>query len=82
MTEREYIPKDKFVVGKYYEGGCRNARVARWNGTVFIYWREKFGCVLAEAINCPEDDIGFDLFYATREMADDEVEKEIPLEIK
>lgn len=42
-----------------------------------IYWCTKFGCIFAEEIECPEDDRGYDLFYALEKL--DTVDKEIPL---
>ena len=46
------VPKDKLEHGAYYHGDCRNASIARWNATDdrFIYIRQKFGDVFAEAI--------------------------------
>ena len=57
------IPKKDLVVGQYYIGRCRNARIARWDGKVFWYIRVKFGDTFAEKINHPEDDNGYDLFF-------------------
>lgn len=56
------IPKSELVVGKYYLGRCRNAQLARWNGTQFIYIRCKFGDEYPEAILHEEDFNGFDCF--------------------
>lgn len=49
------IPKSELKVGTYYRGHCRNASLARWNGTVFIYIRCKFGHEYPESINHEED---------------------------
>lgn len=37
------IPKKDMVAGTYYKGFCRNSYVALWDGTKFIYLRNKFG---------------------------------------
>ncbi len=67
------IPKERLVAGKYYLGRCRNAKVARWDGKEFWYWRTKFGYTFLENIKCPEDDNTFDVFIA------EEMIKDIPL---
>lgn len=59
-----YIEKKNLTVGEYYVGRCRNATVARWNGTHFIHWRTKFRQTFAEQICCPEDDNLYDVFEA------------------
>ena len=59
-----HIRKEYLRKGDYYYGSCRNASIARWDGERFWYWRHKFGSVFLESIHVPEDDDGFDLFYA------------------
>lgn len=56
------IPKKELVIGKTYNGFCRNASKAVWNGKVFTYKRYKFGDTFDEDINHYEDDDGYDLF--------------------
>lgn len=56
------IPKKELVIGKTYNGFCRNASEAVWNGKVFTYKRYKFGDTFDEDINHYEDDDGYDLF--------------------
>ena len=58
------IPKSELVVGKEYPGHCRNASRATWDGKVFHYTRNKFGCEFEEKINHYEDDNddGYDVF--------------------
>ena len=56
------IPKEKLEVGCIYEGKCRNAEIAMWNGQVFEYKRYKFGEWQDAKINHFEDDNGYDLF--------------------
>ena len=60
------IPKLNLEHGAYYQGRCRNASIARWNGErgVFVYWRTKFNDTFLEEIRCPEDDKHFDVFVA------------------
>jgi hypothetical protein len=36
------IPKKDMVAGTYYKGFCRNCTVALWDGTKFLYLRNKF----------------------------------------
>ena len=72
------IKKEDLVVGAYYQGRCRNASIARWDGEVFLYWRSKFGNVFLEEIHCPEDDPHFDVFVAEERIH--EIEKEIPIQ--
>ena len=73
------IPKADLQNGMYYYGRCRNAHVARWDGTQFWYWRTKLGSTYLEAINHPEDYFGFDVF--TPELRLDHLSaKEIPLD--
>lgn len=62
MSQENVIPKIDLVIGQYYHGNCRNAVIARWNGTQFIYIRTKFGSTYPEAINHPEDFDGYDCF--------------------
>ena len=68
------VQKKDLKDGAYYEGTCRNARVARWNAKLnrFFYTRSKFGSKFTEGINCPEDDNGFDLFFPYKEVVPDE----------
>lgn len=60
------------VTGAFYEGSCRNASVARWDGILksFTYVRHKFGSAFTEEINTVEDDNGFDLFLPHYEIVD------------
>ena len=56
------IPKDQLEVDAIYEGTCRNADIAMWNGKQFAYRRYKFGQYEDAKINHFEDDNGYDLF--------------------
>lgn len=56
------IPKDELEINCFYKGSCRNAEIAMWNGTKFVYHRTKFGHKYTEQINHFQDDDGFDLF--------------------
>lgn len=64
----KWIPKDQLEVGARYVGTCRNATDALWNGKVFLYTRHKFGHTFQEEIECPEDDRGFDVFFAQEKL--------------
>ncbi len=58
------IAKSELEHGAYYEGGCRNTTVARWDATrnTFLHWREKFGSTYLEEIRHPNDESRFDAF--------------------
>jgi hypothetical protein len=77
------IKKENLIHGAYYRGKCRNADVARWDGTneCFWHWRYKFG-LFTEQIKCPEDDDYYDVFVAERMLATEDVVLDaiIPLE--
>lgn len=64
------IAKKDLKDGAYYQGDCRNASIARWNGklSMFFYNRTKFGDTFVEDIHHPEDDNGFDLFWPEKEI--------------
>ena len=62
------IPKDKLEVGATYEGTCRNADKAVWNGECFDYKRYKFGEWEDAKINHFQDDNGFDLFVPIKKI--------------
>lgn len=54
--------KKELVKGKDYDGICRNAESALWDGKKFLYNRYKFGYWYLEEINHFEDDDGYDVF--------------------
>ena len=58
------IQKKDLIIGNEYEGVCRNARKAVWDGEKFHYIRYKFGTNFEETINHYEDDHdpGIDVF--------------------
>ena len=62
--------KAQLAHGRYYEGNCRNATVARWNAdhNRFFHWRAKFGHKYVEDICHPDDEQYFDVFLADREL--------------
>ena len=74
------IQKKDLVDGAYYEGECRNAEVARWNGKkeVFVYLRTKFNETFPEEIKHPDDDNRYDVFIARKLIKNPKTE--IPLE--
>ena len=79
---RDYTPKiDKkdLVDGAYYKGQCRNASIARWDGSKerFVHWRTKFGHTFLEEICHPEDDQIYDVFVVEHMI--ETPEKEIPI---
>lgn len=69
------IAKKDLEVGAYYEGDCRNAQIARWDGEVFYHWRTKFTMRFLECIKHPEDDDVWDVFIPERKI---EPQEEIP----
>jgi hypothetical protein len=64
-----WIPKDQLKEGQWYFGKCRNADYAQWKDGKFVYVRYKFGDTFLDEVECPEDDRGFDVFFAFGEMA-------------
>lgn len=58
----EPIKKSELVEGQTYNGICRNASKAVWDGNQFVYTRRKFGTEYHEKINHYEDDDGYDVF--------------------
>ena len=74
------IPKEDLIPGTYYNGHCRNALLARWNGKKFIYQRTKFGDTYFRSIYCPEDDVEYDVFFAESICENPSIE--LPLEIE
>ena len=58
----EPVRKSELVDGQTYDGICRNASRAVWNGKEFVYERTKFGRTYEETINHYEDDDGYDVF--------------------
>ena len=69
-AEKHYkiIPKSELIINKKYNGNCRNASEAVWNGEKFIYKRHKFGTNYIEEINHYEDDDGYDVFVPIEEI--------------
>ena len=66
----KWIPKEELVEGGWYRGHCRNATYAQWEDGEFHYTRHKFGNNFHETIPCPEDDRGFDVFFAFERILD------------
>ena len=66
------IPKRELVHKQWYLGTCRNASQARWNAETqkFEYLRTKFGWTFWDEIEHPEDDCGYDLFFATTAISE------------
>ena len=62
------IPKENLEVGATYEGTCRNADKATWNGKCFDYKRYKFGEWEDAKINHFQDDNGYDLFVPIKKV--------------
>jgi len=75
------IKKADLVVGGYYLGRCRNARVARWDGKIFRHWHKQFGGKSIDTINHPEDDNGYDCFTPIMVETDRTSVEEIPLSL-
>ncbi len=65
------IPKSELIINKKYNGNCRNASEAVWNGEKFIYKRHKFGTTYNEEINHYEDDDGYDVFVPIEYIGED-----------
>ena len=78
------IPKKDMVAGTYYKGFCRNSCVALWDGTKFIYLRNKFGYYM-DTIEHFEDvkDKGTDGFVPIEvvELIDSGTERKVRFDI-
>lgn len=74
------MAKENLVHGRYYEGMCRNATVARWDATrnQFYHWRTKFGHRFVEAIRHPDDEQYYDVFRVVREIEAPELPIPLP----
>jgi len=62
------IQKKDLKFGEYYWGRCRNASLAMWDGSHFVYIRIKSLNVFLEKINHIEDDDGYDLFVPIKQL--------------
>ena len=64
------IPKEELIAGQVYNGWCRNARRATWDGKVFHYTRTKFESSYDETIHHYEDDTdqSRDVFVPIKEI--------------
>lgn len=69
LNDVKMIPKADMKPGTYYKGFCRNSYVALWDGTKFIYLRNKFGYYM-DTIEHFEDvkDRGVDGFVPIEEI--------------
>lgn len=63
-----WIPKEQLIEGQWYKGKCRNAGEAKWENGKFIYRRYKLGYWFLDEVECPEDDRGFDVFFAQEKI--------------
>ncbi len=74
------VARKNLTHGAYYEGKCRNAKIARWNAELglFFYNRTKFSRIFVESIKHPEDESPFDLFWPAKEISVEEKDK-VPL---
>lgn len=74
-----FIPKEKLKDMTFYKGTCRNADCALWDEKTnkFYYIRSKFGDEFIESIECPEDDVGYDVFIPHEEaqLSNTEIEE-------
>ena len=68
MYQGPFLPKADLVIGDYYKGHCRNARIAKWQGDRFVHLRTKFGHTYAEEICHPDDEKHFDVFFPTERI--------------
>ncbi len=68
----EPIKKSNLIKGQIYDGICRNASRATWDGEKFHYERTKFRRTYDEVINHYEDDdgYGYDVFVPIKRIND------------
>ena len=62
------IPINELEKDVWYEGTCRNASKAIWNGEKFLYERTKFGDTFFEEINHFQEDDGYDVFVPLKKI--------------
>jgi hypothetical protein len=62
------IPKRNLKVNVTYEGSCRNADIAKWNGKKFEYVRNKWGESFIDTVPHFEDDMYYDVFIPIKEI--------------
>ena len=62
------IPKDQLKVGQWYEGTCRNAHQAQWDGKKFWYKRYKWGMTYNDDIDHFDSSIETDVFVPFKEI--------------
>jgi len=75
LYKKGIIRKSDLIKNRYYQGKCRNADVALWNGFEFVYMRNKFNYTFPETIKHMEDDYGNDLFIAFKEVTPTELQR-------
>lgn len=74
LYSKGILRKEELKINSYYLGKCRNADVAMWTGTNFVYMRHKFTSWYSEDINHLADDNEFDLFIPLREVEPREIQ--------
>ena len=62
------LRKEELSLGAEYEGFCRNASKAIWNGESFTYLRTKWGHSYYEDIKYPTDEQFYDVFIPIRRI--------------
>jgi len=62
------IPIDKLEVGENYEGNCRNATLAKWDGKHFWYMRYKFGAWQEDKIDHFQVHTHYDVFVPIKKV--------------
>lgn len=65
-----WIPKEQLEEGQWYQGKCRNTTAAQYVNGKFMYTRYKFGFSFLDEVECPEDDRGYDVFFAQEKIDD------------
>ena len=81
--EKDYY--DKGVIrhndlkdGQYYLGKCRNNNIGKWNAkkNVMEYMKCAFGAMYKDDVNYLNNDNGYDLFIAIKEIDEKDVPEE------
>jgi len=77
------IPKDRLIDGVWYYGEYRNSKFGKWDATKqeFGLWRYKFGWRW-DTCNHFQDDNGFALFVPLRVANEEEIQKQVDIEIE
>ena len=87
--EKDYYAKgvirgEDLKHGNYYIGKCRNNHIGRWDATNKVMWYQTytFGHYVRDNVNYLDNDNGYDLFIALKEIDEKDVPETAKVEFK